>query len=48
MVVRFQREAVSACRIKHPNVVDVFDLGQLEDGRFFLAMDLLEGRDLAS
>jgi serine/threonine protein kinase len=47
MVVRFQREAVSACRIKHPNVVDVFDLGQLEDGRFFLAMDLLEGRDLA-
>ena len=33
-MVRFQREAVSACRIKHPNVVDVFDLGQLEDGRF--------------
>jgi serine/threonine-protein kinase len=47
MVVRFHREAVSACRIKHPNVVDVFDLGQLEDGRFYIAMDLLEGRDLA-
>jgi serine/threonine-protein kinase len=46
MVVRFHREAVSACRIKHPNVVDVFDLGQLDDGRFYLAMDLLEGRDL--
>jgi serine/threonine-protein kinase len=47
MVVRFHREAVSACRIKHPNVVDVFDLGQLEDGRFYIAMDLLEGKDLA-
>jgi eukaryotic-like serine/threonine-protein kinase len=47
MVVRFHREAVSACRIKHPNVVDVFDLGQLDDGRFYIAMDLLEGRDLA-
>jgi serine/threonine-protein kinase len=46
MVVRFHREAVSACRIKHPNVVDVFDLGQLADGRFYIAMDLLEGRDL--
>jgi serine/threonine-protein kinase len=46
MVVRFHREAVSACRIKHPNVVDVFDLGQLSDGRFYIAMDLLEGRDL--
>jgi serine/threonine-protein kinase len=47
MVVRFHREAVSACRIKHPNVVDVFDLGQLDDGRFYLAMELLEGRDLS-
>jgi serine/threonine-protein kinase len=46
MVVRFHREAVSACRIKHPNVVDVFDLGQLDDGRFYIAMDLLEGKDL--
>jgi serine/threonine protein kinase len=47
VVERFHREAVSACRIKHPNVVDVFDLGQLADGRFYLAMELLEGRDLA-
>jgi serine/threonine-protein kinase len=47
IVARFQQEAVSACRVKHPNVADVFDLGTLDDGRLFLAMELLEGRDLA-
>lgn len=47
LVERFQREAISASRIKHPNVLDVFDFGQLDDGCFFLAMEFLEGRDLA-
>jgi eukaryotic-like serine/threonine-protein kinase len=47
IVARFQREAVSASRIKHPNVLDVFDFGQLDDGRSFLAMEFLEGNDLA-
>ncbi len=47
MVQRFRQEAISASRIKHPNVVEVFDFGQIEDGRFYLAMELLEGRDLA-
>jgi eukaryotic-like serine/threonine-protein kinase len=47
LVTRFQREAISASRIKHPNVLDVFDFGQLENGCFYLAMEFLEGRDLA-
>jgi len=47
IVTRFQQEAISASRIKHPNVLDVFDFGQLENGRFFLAMEYLEGNDLA-
>ena len=46
VVARFQQEAKSASRIKHPNVVDVFDFGQLDDGRFFLALEYLEGHDL--
>jgi eukaryotic-like serine/threonine-protein kinase len=47
IVARFQQEAISASRIKHPNVLDVFDFGRLENGSFFLAMEFLEGNDLA-
>jgi serine/threonine-protein kinase len=47
MVSRFQQEAISASRIKHPNVLDVFDFGRLENGCFFLVMEFLEGNDLA-
>ena len=46
VVERFKQEAISASRIKHPNVIDVFDLGQLDDGSCFIAMEFLEGQDL--
>jgi serine/threonine-protein kinase len=47
VVARFLLEARSASRIQHANVVQVFDFGQLEDGRFYLALEFLEGIDLA-
>jgi serine/threonine-protein kinase len=47
IVTRFQQEAISASRIKHPNVLEVFDFGKLENGRAFLAMEFLAGNDLA-
>jgi serine/threonine-protein kinase len=47
IVARFQQEAISASRIKHPNVLDVFDFGRLDNDCFFLAMEYLEGNDLA-
>ncbi len=42
---RFLREAQSAARLNHPNIVTVFDLGE-EGGRVYMAMELLEGKDL--
>src|SRR6267142_4698287 len=45
LVQRFHREAQSAARLNHPNVVTVFDFGS-EQGKFYLAMELLDGADL--
>jgi serine/threonine-protein kinase len=42
---RFQREAQSAARLSHPNIVTVFELGEQGD-QLFMAMELLEGLDL--
>ncbi|MGW2199610.1 protein kinase domain-containing protein, partial [Streptosporangium sp. NPDC001682] len=44
---RFAREARTAARIVHPNVVTVLDMGEHE-GRPYLVMELLTGRDLAA
>jgi serine/threonine-protein kinase len=47
IVTHCQQEAISASRIKHPNVLDVFDFGRLDTGEAFLAMEFLEGHDLS-
>lgn len=47
IVTRFQQEAISASRIKHPNVLEVFDFGTLDNGCAFLAMEFLQGNDIA-
>ena len=41
---RFVREARAVNQVDHPNVIDVFTIGRLADGRLFLAMDLVAGR----
>ncbi|MFF2329829.1 MULTISPECIES: protein kinase [unclassified Streptomyces] len=42
---RFRLEAQTAARLSHPHLVAVFDFGAWE-GRFFLVMELVEGRSL--
>jgi hypothetical protein len=42
---RFLREARTAASIKHPNVVNIFDVG-VHNGVPYLVMELLEGEDL--
>jgi len=45
---RFRREGEVTSRLRHPNIVKVFDFDRLPDGRPFLAMELLSGMDLAA
>jgi serine/threonine-protein kinase len=47
-VRRFLAEARAACRLRHPNVVEVTDFGLLATGQPYLVMERLRGGDLAT
>ena len=42
---RFQREAKSVSDLSHPNVVEVYDVGE-EDGQHYIVMEYIDGRTL--
>ncbi len=43
---RFANEAEAASRLSHPNVIGIVDVGETQDGLFYMAMDLAEGKSL--
>lgn len=45
--VRFEREARLSSRLRHPSIVEVFDIGVTESGLPFIAMELLDGSSLS-
>jgi serine/threonine protein kinase/DNA-binding CsgD family transcriptional regulator len=42
---RFQREALSAARLNHPNIMAIYDVGE-DEGQHYLVIELIEGRPL--
>ena len=45
-VSRFRREARATNRVQHPHIVGVYDFGRLDNGRYFLAMEYVDGERL--
>ena len=45
---RFVSEVAMAREVAHPNVVKVYDIGQLADGEVFISMEFIDGENLAS
>ncbi len=44
---RFAAEALAAGKVRHPNIIDVMDVGQLPDGRVYIVFELLNGITVA-
>jgi serine/threonine-protein kinase len=46
VVARFEREAMAAANIDHPNVAAATDFGKLQDGAVFLVLEYVQGKSL--
>ena len=46
VIARFEREAIAAAKIDHPNVAGATDSGRTDDGSLFLVLEYIEGQSL--
>ena len=44
-VRRFQREALNASSLSHPNIVEIYDVDE-DEGNFYIVMEYIEGKNL--
>jgi len=47
LVARFHRECETVIQLHHPNTVQFYDFGDLEDDTLFIVMEFIEGEDLS-
>ena len=45
-VTMFADEAKLAAQLNHPNIIHIYDLGKIQAGGYFIAMEYVDGRDL--
>ena len=45
-VTMFADEAKLAAQLNHPNIIHIYDLGKIQAGGYFIAMEYMDGRDL--
>ena len=46
-VRRFQREAISSSSLSHPNIVEMYDVGE-DEGQYYIVMEYVDGKTLKS
>lgn len=46
-ILRFQREARTASKLRHPNLIEVQDVGSTDEGQPYMVMDFISGKSLS-
>jgi serine/threonine-protein kinase len=47
IIARFKREVGTVAALEHPNTIQVFDFGAMEDGTLYIVMEFVQGRSVA-